>query len=169
MKLPRRKVWALAGEAQINDDGTSRQKVLAVLEPGEPVTLQRQPDNPFDPNAIAVLAGRHQIGFISRVDAVELAPLLDAQVPHRAQLHELTGGMPGYPNFGAKICIAWRDHQMLTPLPLTPEQTRHLTLRTTRSAQKGDEAADQTGGNAGIQIGIVVAVVVACIAVAALL
>lgn len=125
MKTPRRKVWDLVGEAQINDDGTSRQHVLSVLYPGEPLTLERQPENPFDANAIAVLAGRHQIGFIARDDAAELAPLLDARIPYRVQLHELTGGRPDYPSFGARICIAWRETQMLTPSPLDPGQTHH--------------------------------------------
>jgi len=125
MQLPRRKIWDLAGEGQINEDGTARQHVLAVLQPGEPVTLQRQPDNPHDANAVAVLAGRHIIGFIGRYDAPEVAALLDAGIPHRAQLHELTGGVPDYPSFGARVAIAWRDRKMPEPLPLRSEQTLH--------------------------------------------
>lgn len=169
MKLPRRKVWSLAGEAQVNDDGTPRQRILAEIDPGTALSLQRQPDNPFDPNAIAVLAGNHQIGFIARTDATEIAPLLDAGIPHRAQLHELTGGMPGYPNFGAKICIAWRDNKMLAPQPLSPEQSRHQSARSLPRRSADNRPRSASGPAIGPAIGIAVAFVVACIMVAALL
>jgi hypothetical protein len=161
MQLPRRKVWDLSGEAQINDDGTPRQRVLAVLYPGEALTLQRQPDNPYDPNAIAVMAGRHVIGFIPRADAAQIAPLLDAGELYRAQLHELTGGMPDYPNFGAKVCIVWRDLKMLDPQPLKPEQTRHQSLMNTAPTSKGVRAS--------LPIMAIAAIVVVCIIIAALL
>jgi hypothetical protein len=168
MKLPRRKVWDLAGESQVNDDGTPRQNVLRVLYPGEPLTLQRQPDNPFDANAIAVMAGNHAIGFIARADAATLAPLLDAGEPYRAQLHELTGGMPDYPYFGAKVCIAWRDHKMLEPLPLSADQIKHASMIGKRAAS--GQAAGQSGGKTSpIWIVAIVAFVSACILVAALL
>lgn len=128
MQLPRRKIWDLVGEGQINEDGTARQDVLAVLQPGERLTLERQPDNPHDSNAVAVVAGRHIIGYIPRFDAAEVAALLDAGIPHRAQLHELTGGVPDYPSFGARVAIAWRDRKMPNPLPLRSEQTLHQSV-----------------------------------------
>ncbi len=161
MQLPRRKVWGLAGESQINDDGTPRQRVLAVLHPGEPLTLQRQPDNPHDANAVAVLAGRHIIGFIPRADAHQVAALIDAGIPYRAQLHELTGGIPGYDSFGAKVCIAWRDGKMLDPQPLKPEQTLHASTPV--------QPASAGGFSTASQIMAIAAFVAACILLAALI
>ena len=46
--------------------------------PGKPLTLRRDPDNPHDPNAIAVKAAGEQVGWVPREIAEELAPELDA-------------------------------------------------------------------------------------------
>lgn len=128
MQLPRRKVWHLAGESQINEDGTPRQRVLSALFPGEALTLRREPDNPHDGNAIAVMASHHVIGYVPRDDAAQLAPLLDAGESPKVQLHQLTGGTAEYPLLGATICIAWRDQAMLTPKPIRPDQITHASL-----------------------------------------
>ena len=57
------------------------------VAPGRPLELRRDPDNPHDPNAIAVhpagggeQAGRGaaQVGWVPRELAAELAPELDA-------------------------------------------------------------------------------------------
>jgi hypothetical protein len=45
---------------------------------GEPLTLRRDPGNEHDPNAIQVLSGDEQIGWVPRDLAAELAPELDA-------------------------------------------------------------------------------------------
>ena len=47
-------------------------------EPGRPLELRRDPDNPHDPNAIAVHAGGEQVGWVPRAIAEEIAPALDA-------------------------------------------------------------------------------------------
>jgi hypothetical protein len=53
--------------------------------PGRPLELRRQPDNPHDPNAIAVHSGSgDQLGWVPREVAAELAPLLDAGEPWSA-------------------------------------------------------------------------------------
>jgi hypothetical protein len=60
-KLPTRKrYFDLVGEGHDNPDGSSRQGELLQCEPGEEVTLRPEPDNAYDPNAIAVYteAGR---------------------------------------------------------------------------------------------------------------
>lgn len=72
--------------------------IVAALSPNHPVTLQRQPDNPYDPNALAVyvagdslpeevlaealgLAQLHppliMLGFIAREKAAIIAPVMD--------------------------------------------------------------------------------------------
>jgi len=45
---------------------------------GSPLALRRDPGNEHDPNAIQVLAGAEQIGWVPRDLAAELAPELDA-------------------------------------------------------------------------------------------
>jgi hypothetical protein len=48
------------------------------VAPGRPLELRRDPDNPHDPNAIAVHdAGGRQVGWVPRELAAELAPELD--------------------------------------------------------------------------------------------
>jgi hypothetical protein len=47
--------------------------------PGRPLELRRDPDNPHDPNAIAVYAAdAEQVGWVPREIAAELAAELDA-------------------------------------------------------------------------------------------
>ncbi len=50
--------------------------------PGTPVRLVREPDNPHDPNAIAIYAdtGRNKAGYVPAARAKRLAKLLDAGV-----------------------------------------------------------------------------------------
>src|ERR671917_1623795 len=56
-------------------------------EPGRPLELRRDPENPHDPNAIAVHAGDgQQVGWVPRELAAELAPSLDAGPPWSAVL-----------------------------------------------------------------------------------
>lgn len=55
-----------------------RQDVVARLQPGERVWLVREPDNPYDPNAIQVVTRSHAvIGYLSRELAARYAVLMD--------------------------------------------------------------------------------------------
>jgi len=51
----------------------------ANLRAGQPVRLAREPDNPYDSNAIAVYAekGRKPIGYVNKQNAARLAKLID--------------------------------------------------------------------------------------------
>ena len=56
----------------------NRQAVVALLTEGERVSLIRDPDNRFDPNAIKVVRwDRQQIGFLDRELAKVMAPKMD--------------------------------------------------------------------------------------------
>ena len=125
-----KKIFDLEGEAQINADGRSRQEELRRCVPGESVELRREPDNQSDPNRITVLSARGvPIGSLTRQYAELLAPLLDRGRPHRAKLHCLRGGLPGYPNYGARISIAWDGRRELRHRPLDEEQERYRQRR----------------------------------------
>jgi single-stranded-DNA-specific exonuclease len=70
-----------------------RQDVVARLQPGSPVRLVRQPDNEFDPNAVAVFApDGEQVGYLNRRLASVLAPALDAGAEWDVSVTEVTGG-----------------------------------------------------------------------------
>lgn len=91
----RKKLFDIVGESQNAADGTPRQHILARVDPADAVTLQRQPENPYDPNAVAVLWQGKDIGFLLREDAATIAPALDEDRPYTAQVHELRGGVKG--------------------------------------------------------------------------
>ncbi|HEY5256835.1 MAG TPA: DEAD/DEAH box helicase [Candidatus Baltobacteraceae bacterium] len=69
-----------------------RQDVIAGLREGTELQLLRQPENPKDPNAIAMYDGNLQIGFVRALIAKHLAPHMDGGVRYRARIASLTGG-----------------------------------------------------------------------------
>jgi hypothetical protein len=88
--------------------------------------LRREPDHEADPDRIIVLSARGvPIGRLTRQYAGLIAPLLDRGRPHRARLHCLRGGLPGYPNYGARISIAWDGRRELAHRPLDERQERY--------------------------------------------
>lgn len=67
------------GERFANADGSSRQDELGRCLPGEAIRLEREPDNPCDPMAVALYSSRAvQVGYVGREHAEWLAPLIDA-------------------------------------------------------------------------------------------
>jgi single-stranded-DNA-specific exonuclease len=80
-----------------------RQDVISGLQAGSELELERQPDNPYDPNAIAVRYGNLQVGFIRREIATHLAPRIDAGARYRARIASLTGG--GEKHRGVNILV----------------------------------------------------------------
>lgn len=75
----------------------NRQAILAKLVYGETIQLRREPENPYDRNAIRVerLNGE-QIGYLNRSMAARLAPFFKAHKdPVRGAVHNLIGSQ-GY-------------------------------------------------------------------------
>lgn len=62
-------ITKVVGVTFMNPDGTDRQKILSKCKIGEPLRLIREPDNPYDEDAIAVFRqSGEQIGYLpSRV------------------------------------------------------------------------------------------------------
>ena len=84
----------------------SRQKTIRQLYKGEQVQLQREPDNPYDRNAIRVQRiNGDQIGYIARGLATSLSPRWDelgiTTVPARVSC--LKGGTPEQPTMGLLV------------------------------------------------------------------
>lgn len=110
------KIW-LVGESHRNEDGSSRQDELAVCSEGEPVQLERQPNNTRDKNAVLVRSARGiGIGYISRDDAW-IASLMDAGIPIRGVINEIQGG-DGRKLYGCIIRIRTGGKNPDRPVPI---------------------------------------------------
>lgn len=77
--------------------------------------LQREPDNPYDANAIRVdgyLLGRcaGQAGHLPRDLAAVLAPLMDAGVPFHVPQHAIYGGWGQGVSLGVKLRIRFANN-----------------------------------------------------------
>ncbi len=86
------------GVSQRNEDGSSRQAIIRkYLSEGDLLVLEREPDNEYDSNAIAVycdspdLDEYKKIGYLSRELAAKLAPVMDAGNSIDAEVLEITG------------------------------------------------------------------------------
>src|SRR5690606_16829346 len=96
----------LAGESKKNRDGTSRQAEIKRCSEGEPVQLVREPNNPYDRNAILVLSARGRgIGYISAEQCVWIAELIDKGRDCRAEIECIIGGEPGKPSVGVILQV----------------------------------------------------------------
>ena len=84
----------IAGVTHRNRDRKSRQRLIAQCRIGEELVLEREPDNPVDPNAIKVLrVTGEQLGYISaQVAASGLAKDLDRGERPKCRIANLTGG-----------------------------------------------------------------------------
>jgi hypothetical protein len=71
-------------------------RVIQYCHEGDEINLQRQPNHPYDPNAVRILApGGHEIGFSPRYFAEEMARLLDEGKPYVARCTKILGGRMG--------------------------------------------------------------------------
>lgn len=60
-----------------NDDGSSRKDIILNMTQESPVSLEREPDNKHDVNAIKVITDGGQIGYIGKDYSAILAPYMD--------------------------------------------------------------------------------------------
>jgi hypothetical protein len=83
-----------------NSDGKSRQSVIAALRKYSPEQIslyfEREPDNPYDPNAIKVMAkvagkGSAQIGYVAKELAEYISVELDLNRKAVVILEDITG------------------------------------------------------------------------------
>jgi hypothetical protein len=56
---------------------TKTESIVAALLPGHPVTLVREPINPFDPLAVAVWVDGRRVGYIPKKQNSALAQFID--------------------------------------------------------------------------------------------
>lgn len=157
----RKKLFDIVGESQNAADGTPRQHLLTRVDPADAVTLQRQPDNPYDPNAVAVLWEGKDIGFLPREDAAAIAPALDEGRPYAAQVHEIRGGVKGFSFYGVRIAIAWDGKPLPAARPLDERQERSRRGKVAAMGRKRDATGAFVGdGPKGGCMGVLFACVV---------
>jgi single-stranded-DNA-specific exonuclease len=121
-----------------------RQESVAELEPGAPLRLERQPENPHDTNAVAVFDPRgRQVGFFNRRLAEVLAPLLDDGLDLDVTVTDVTGGGEGE-SLGVNVLVTRRQSEAAVELEVAEERRKEL-------ASLSDEAL--TGGLATHFIG----------------
>jgi hypothetical protein len=95
----------------VNVAGAGRHHAEAIassdaVAPGSRLDLCRDPENEHDPNAIAVLAGGDQVGWVPRELAAELAPELDAGRPWTAVVLREQRRSPRDPRHGLTMLLA---------------------------------------------------------------
>lgn len=100
----------------------NRQKYLGYLKSqGKPfkTALVREPNNPYDKNAILIMAHtqdnkRMPLGYVPRELAETLAPIIDAGRYIYINKVQIVGGGRGY-NYGVTINIGWYTESRTTP------------------------------------------------------
>lgn len=89
-----------------------RQAKIALLETGDPCRIVPEPNNPHDPNALAVHVAHGgavwHVGYIPRDVAAEIAPVIDGEA-FMCVIEEITGGFElwdgGSANLGLRLRI----------------------------------------------------------------
>jgi hypothetical protein len=107
--------YSVAGESRANADGTGRQSILHRLRrrlessddiESRSIQLAREPRNKHDANAIRVSCIYGQVGYMTREDAWNLAPWMDARKPLYARVDKLLGGDAERPSIGIWIRLS---------------------------------------------------------------
>lgn len=89
-----------------------RQEVISKLDGGEACLLKPEPQNPFDPNAIAVYVARtpdvEHVGYVPREVAAEIAPHLEGE-SLLGRVSQVTGGFVKFDgsqaSFGLRVLV----------------------------------------------------------------
>lgn len=88
----------------------NRQDILAHLEGSESLRVRREPENQYDPRAVAVdvdIKGKwYPVGYIAKDKNKDIAEVLDAGREVEIKISGVTGGDKGK-NFGMNICLKY--------------------------------------------------------------
>ncbi len=98
----------LAGVTQTNADGRPRQDIIAnELQEEQELFLAREPENQYDPNAIAVITSLYSetVGYLSKKVAAEIAPQIDQHQLVTCQIKNITGVSDGDKSLGVNLLL----------------------------------------------------------------
>lgn len=82
----------VVGVTKNNDKGQPIQALLPSLNEDSDFMLVREPNNPYDTNAIKVIADYQHIGYVKAELAQQLAPIMDKGNNPKVELLGVTGG-----------------------------------------------------------------------------
>ena len=83
-----------------------RQSIVARLQPGDALRLEREPSNPNDPKAVALIdPNGDRVGYLKRFIAAAIAPRIDRGAAYRAVVENITGGVDGRP-VGVNVLVS---------------------------------------------------------------
>jgi single-stranded-DNA-specific exonuclease len=120
-----------------------RQDSVGGLGAGDELQLVREPENPFDPCAIAVRYGSLQIGFLRREIAKRLAPNIDAGDRYAARVASITGG--GNRSTGVNIHVRReRVHRPAVTVERSREAASAEAVRVALIGERPLRAAQET-------------------------
>lgn len=81
----------VTGVTKRNSDGRKRQKIIKeCCKQGDELQLVREPDNPYDEDAVAVHCQGGKIGYLNLISAGEIAPILDEGGEVRCRVSDIT-------------------------------------------------------------------------------
>lgn len=115
----------VAGVTKNNEDGSSRQEIIRnELKAGDMLLLDREPNNRYDYNAIAVVTAAYEekIGYINSELASRLAPLMDRGHFIDCYVADITGGAPGE-SYGVNIRLTINEPERMPVSPSTRTAT----------------------------------------------
>ncbi len=95
----------VVGVTKNNDEGVDIQNILPELEDGSKLNFVREPNNPYDTNAIKVICDYQHIGYIRAGLAEEIAPIIDSGKELKGYITQITGGTNGK-TYGCNIHIS---------------------------------------------------------------
>lgn len=123
----------------------NRQDILAHLEGNEILRVRREPENQYDPRAVAVdvdIKGKwYPVGYIAKDKNKDIAEALDAGREVEIKLSEVTGGDKGK-NLGMNICLKYEKDEQEPISDATNDPTASQTPQEADSAQ-ADSLSDK--------------------------
>lgn len=136
--------FMIAG-ATIGDD---RREACEACREDDPVSLVREPDNPYDSNAILVVCeDGSDLGYVPRILAKDLAPLLDDGARQEFRVKKLHFLRPNHPPTSDSTQIRCGCGRPIAPTTMAhlPDfqpwsETARRTQRDTPSGFRGNEA-----------------------------
>lgn len=113
---------SLAGTTHKNEWGSSRQEVIGECHPKTLLDLIREPDNPYDPDAVLVgVHGGDCVGYLKRTVAAEIArDVADHGRVWIGFVKEVTGGTEDHPNFGLSVVLVRLTEEYVRTHPMKP-------------------------------------------------
>lgn len=79
----------LAGVRHKNADGSSRQKIIKTLSIGSNIDLIPEPENPYDPNAVACYYNSRQVGYLMKRDNLQVLDAINKGTNVIAKVHTI--------------------------------------------------------------------------------